>query len=231
MALGETLHKDHSLGVLRIPVMFLFVAAFNITAAFGDERTSPDGVIVVTAPDSAHFEHINDPPAPFIALWLSKDETLRLGVTKMAIPSNVRLIRSSTEDGFAEEIDGTVTASSSVVKNGHEIWIMTARGSAQGTPLQSTQAIAQFNGSLYKVMAAAVGDGPTDATTIDAFVNSIRIIPPPMTSGSAPMPRSDQGFGDGIDLHNLSKRIGGASALLLIVLVIWLVMRRGKPQP
>lgn len=215
----------------RSSVIITFATAFSVTAALGDEWTSPDGVIVVTAPDAADFQRVDDPPEPFIALWLSKDETLRLGVMKIAIPSSVKLIRSSTEEGLAEEVGGTVTASSSAVKNGHEIWTMTAKGSAQGINLQITQALAHYNGSLYKVMAAAVGDGPTDDTTINAFVNSIEITPPNLNGGSAPVANNDQRFNDGIDLHNLSKKIGGVGALLLIGLIVWLVARRGKPKP
>ncbi len=166
-----------------------------------------------------------------MVLWVSNDGMLRLGVIKIAIPSHIKLVRSSAEEGFAEEIGGTITASSSVVKNGHEIWLMTAKGSAHGVNIQITQAMVQYNANVYKVMAANVGDAPIDETTINTFVNSIDI--------KAVNPNSDTGRAgsDGrrqnghIDLHNLSKTIGGVGALLLMGIIVCLLVRRGKNKP
>src|SRR5688500_6854358 len=177
----------------------IFVTLLAVDFGLAEEWASPDGVIVVKAPDPMNFDPMDDPPAPFMALWLSKDETVRLGVMKMAIPPNVKLIRSSAEEGLTEEVGGRITASSSVVKNGHEIWILAAEGTAQGMNLRITQALVQYGPSAYKVMAVVVGMGSADNASIDDFVNSIQITAPTT---------NDRGQDGGIDLHNFSKKIG-----------------------
>ena len=217
--------------ILRSSVIASLAAAFSVAGTLGDEWTSPDGVIVVTAPDAVDFQQVDDPPEPFIALWVSNDETLRLGVTKTAIPPHIKLVRSSTEEGLAEEIGGTIAASSSVAKNGHEIWTMTAKGSTQGINIQITQAIAQYQGNVYKVLAANVGDAPIDETAINTFVKSIDIKATNPNGDTARVGSDDQRSNDHIDLHNLSKRIGAAGALLLIGIIVWLFMSRGKNKP
>jgi hypothetical protein len=215
---------------LRSLTVLLLTTVLGVVTSRGDEWTSADGVIEVTAPDAARFDRMDDPPEPFLALWISKDETLRLGVMKIAISAQTKLVRSSTEKGLAQEVRGTIAASSTMVRNGHEVWLMTAQGSNQGVNLQITQALANVNGSVYKVMAATVGDGPADDVAIDAFVNSIKIKPAASNPYSDSVAEGDGEPGDGIDLHNLSKTIGGAGALLLIILVVWMVVRQGKAK-
>ncbi len=217
--------------IVRSSVIASFVVTSNIAGALADEWTSPDGVIAVSAPDAVDFQQVVDPPEPFMAFWMSNDETLRLGVMKSTVPSHIKIVRSSVEEGFAETVAGSITASSAVVKNGHEIWIMTVKGSIQGTNIQSTQAIAQYNGNVYKVMAIKIGDASLDQATINTFVNSIDIKTKNSTPDTAPVGSGKQRPNDHIDLHNLSKRIGGAGGLLLFGVIIWLLMRRGKNKP
>ena len=205
----------------------LLILAAGAGKASGADWASPDGAIVVATPDPAKFRFVDNPPEPFLALWISNDETLRLGVMKATMPANVKtLIRSSGEQGLAEEIHGTITGSSTMVKNGHEIWLMAAKGSIQGINAQVSQALVQCNGSVYKVMAATIGNGPSDDPTINAFVNSIQVKLPNSNPPAAQPVNSEPNPGGGTDPHNLSKRFGGIGALVLIGLLVWRVVRK-----
>src|SRR5688500_12008969 len=108
--------------------VMLLLTALCSEAAWGAEWTSPAGVLAVTAPDSQRFDRVEQPPEPFLVLWVSKDESIRLGVIRMPIPAQASLTRQGVEEGFAEEIRGTIAASSMAMQNGHEILIMSAKG-------------------------------------------------------------------------------------------------------
>ena len=218
------------MNTVRSTAIICLVTAFWGSVCLGEQWISPDGVITVEAPNSSDFERVDEPPTPFIALWISRDETLRFGVIKVDLPQSGKLIRSSVEEGMMEEVGGSITASSSTVKNGHEIWLMSAKGSIQGTRIRITQAVAPHNTHCYKVMAASVGDQPVDTAQIDSFVNSINITTQNQTTESTSIAGGNPVLNPGIDLHELSKRIGGVSALLLIGFLVWLVARRTRSQ-
>src|SRR5436189_6052688 len=82
----------------------LCITAAIVAPARGEEWTAPDGAISVAAPDAARFVRLDEPPAPFLALWVSQDETLRLGVMKMGTPPLGKLNRAAAEAGLAEEV-------------------------------------------------------------------------------------------------------------------------------
>ncbi len=196
--------------------------------ASGADWVSPDGAIAVAAPDPAKFKLIDNPPDPFLVLWVSKDQSLRLGVMKGTIPANIKLDRSSVEQGMAKEVNGRITSSSIKVKDGYEIWHMAARGSIQGKNGHFAQAVVQCGAGAYKVMAITVGNGPTDDATINAFLNSIQIKLPNSNPPTAQPANSELSHEGGVDLHNLSKRLGGLGLLVLIVLFVWIAIRRKR---
>lgn len=206
----------------------LLVVALGVPPADGAEWTSPDGRVTVTEPDPAEFRQVDDPPPPFLVLWISSDEMLRLGVMKAANPSPGKLVRKATEEGLAREVGGTITASSTAVNSGQELWLMTAEGSFQGMGIRLTQAIVPDEEEVYKVMSAKVGDDLGDDEATAAFMDSIQLAPSqPNPPRNAPHDAGQQ-ESDRWDSHNLSEAIGGGAALLLIVAVLWLVVRRGK---
>src|SRR5258708_20676633 len=89
---------------------------------------SPDGCLSVSPPEVAKFLEVPMPPPPFVVLWMSDDETMRFGILKTEIPSNIKLIQSATEEGLANEIGGKVTRLPSKTLSGHEVWNMSAEG-------------------------------------------------------------------------------------------------------
>ena len=196
--------------------------------AIAQTWTTPDGFLSVTPPDASTFQAIPTPPAPFVGLWISNDDTLRFGVAKLQIPPTIKLIQSSAEEGLAEEVGGKVTRLPNRRVCGHEVWSMTAKGQA-GTV---TQAMVRHDGALYKIIAITVGDA-TDAEAVNRFIGSFSITEPSNTqpSGhSATQPVRDLGGDGGIDLHNLSKTIGSVGVLVFIGLLVYLVMRTKKSQ-
>lgn len=181
--------------------------------------TSPDGFLSITPPDSNDFQPMPSPPSPFIGLWVSSDETMKFGVMKIQVPSNVKLIQSSVEEGLAEEIGGEVTRLPTKQVSGHEVWNMTAKGAS----VEITQSMVRHDGALYKLMAATVGGKP-DAVAVNRFISSLSIVKPPETNTEPSRQSGGQSVQDlsgGFDLHRLSKIIGGAGALLVIGLLIY----------
>lgn len=188
--------------------------------------TSPDGFLSITPPDANKFQEIPTPPSPFVGLWVSNDESVKLGVMKTQIPSTIKLIQSSVEQGLAEEIGADVTRLPTREVSGHEVWNMTATGPS----IEITQAIVRRDGTLYKVMAGTIGI-TTDNESVNRFISSLSIAeqtnPLPSRPSAA---QSIQDAAGGIDVHNLSKTIGGAGGLLGIGLLVYLVMRGKKSQ-
>lgn len=186
--------------------------------------TTPDGVLSITPPDAKEFQSVDSPPSPFVALWVSKDETIKLGVTKTQIPPNIKLVQSSVEEGLAEEIGGEVTRLPTRHVSGHEVWNMTAKGSS----LEITQAMVQHGDTIYKLMAVTVGDQP-DAAAVNRFMNSLSITQPTTEQPTVPA-QSATDAGGGVDSHNLSKAIGGAAALIGIGFVVYFLTRGKKSR-
>ena len=188
--------------------------------------TSPDGFLSITPPDANTFQAMPTPPSPFVGLWISNDETMKFGVMKMQIPPTIKLIQSSVEEGLAEEIGAKVMRLPTREVSGHEVWNMTAKGPS----IEITQAMVRHDGALYKVMAATVG-GTADNESVNRFIGSLSITEP---SNAQPSKQSAaqpvQDLGGGVDLHNLSKTIGGASAMLGIGLLVYLVIRGKKSR-
>jgi hypothetical protein len=183
--------------------------------------TTPDGFLSITPPDATLFQAIPAPPASFIGLWVSNDESMRFGVMKMQIPPTIKLTQSAAEEGLAEAIGGEVKRLPSRKVSGHEVWIMTAKGPS----VAITQALVGHDGTFYKVMAATVG-GAVDNESVNRFISSLAIAEqldaePSKQSAAQPV----QDIGGGVDLHNLSKTVGGAAALFGIGLLIYLIIR------
>lgn len=190
--------------------------------------TSPDGFLTVTPPDDKKFRALPMPPPPLIGLWISEDESMRFGVVKMQIPPDVKLIQSSVEEGLAEEIGGEIERLPTVIVSGHEVWKMTATAESA----EITQATVRHKDAFYKVMAATVGSEP-DSAAVTRFVDSLSIRQPSQDGTSeANQSKAEPGPDAArIDLHNVSKAIGGAGALLGIAVAIYLVARsRSQPK-
>lgn len=186
--------------------------------------TSPDGFLSITPPDANTFQAMPTPPPPFVGLWISDDESMKFGVIKTQIPPTIKLIQSSVERGLAEEIDGKVSRLPTRVVSGHEVWTMTAKAPS----MEITQAMVRHDGELYKVMAAIVGS-TADNESVNRFIGSLSIAEQSnaqTSKQSAAQPVQD--LGGGVDLHNLSKTIGGAGALLGIGLLVYFVIRGKK---
>jgi hypothetical protein len=186
--------------------------------------TSPDGFLSIMPPNANTFQAIPTPPPPFVGLWISNDESMKFGVMKTQIPPTIKLNQSSVEEGLAEEIGGKVSRLPTREVSGHEVWNMTAKGPSG----EITQALIRHGGVLYKVMAATVGS-TDDNESVNRFVGSLSIAEQSNAQPSRqPAAQPVQDLGGGVDLHNLSKTIGGAGALLGIGLMIYFVIRGKK---
>ncbi|MEM8671390.1 MAG: hypothetical protein AAGG48_27970 [Planctomycetota bacterium] len=104
---------------------------------------------------------------------------------------------------------------------------MTGKGDA----IEITQSMIRSEDQFYKLMAVKVG-GELDPVIVNRFMDSLAIRrPAPSSAGNLGQARSTSGgaSGSGIDLHELSKKVGGAGAMLGIGLIVYLISR-GKKQ-
>jgi hypothetical protein len=191
------------------------------TAAVGEQWKSSDEKIAVTIPDAPGFVKVEAMP-PLI--WVSKDETIKLGVVEMAVPANTKLIQSALERGFAESIQGKIVASSKDVRAGHDVFVMTAQGKLQDSEVYMTQAVVGLDGKLYKVMATGIGKDIRTDPDATRFIESLTILVPPQaapSTGQIPPPSPEDSWA-----NQWSRKLGGMSMLLLIGCGVVLILRR-----
>ncbi len=203
---------------------FLTLAVLLVVPAIASAQdwTSPDGFLSVTPPTPDVFDKLPTPPPPFVALWVSHDESMKFGVMKIQIPPTLKLNQSSAEQGLAEEIGGKVTRLPTKQLSGHEVWTMTANGPS----IEITQSLVRHDGSLYKVMAAAVG-AEDNSDSVDQFISSMSIAEQAKDQApQQPSRKPVQDLGETVDSHNLSKTIGGIGALLAIALLVYFAVQR-----
>lgn len=197
--------------------------------------TSPDGVLSVSRPDPARFGEI-EAQTPLLAIWISDEMTL--GVVASPFPRGGRLVRDAVEKGFAEEINGEITQSDVVTVNGHTVLSMTARGSIPGgEEVFVTQRAFAVNGTAYKLMATCHQAELLDHEDLQSFLGSLVIhqeADPEALSGGG----NGQGAAGPEDdaevsvADRWSRRIGGISALVLLVVGAGLVVRKlARRQP
>ncbi|MDB4671898.1 hypothetical protein OAF34_07150, partial [Pirellulaceae bacterium] len=154
---------------LAFAVALLAIVA-SPDVAHSQTWTTPDGLLTVTQPNAEIFTAVDSPPEPIVGLWVSHDDSTKLGVVKNQIPTNTKLIQSSVEKGLAEEIGGEVTRLPTKQVAGYEVWHM----KATGTSAKITQAILRIDDTVYKLMAVTVGQNP-DEQTINHFIDSLLI--------------------------------------------------------
>jgi hypothetical protein len=194
--------------------------------AAGQTWTSPDGFISLTRPDATQFQELPDPPPPFLGLWVSNDESMKLGIVKLNVPTNLKLIQSSVEDGLAEEIGGKASRLGTKIVSGHEVWCMAARGPSG----EIIQAVLRHDDALYKLIAITVGDKGDDAS-VNRFIDSLSITQPTTPSPNQSVSHLGGGADSNMLLHELSKKIGGLSCLLAIGLLFYFFLRGKKTPP
>ncbi len=220
-----SLNKKISMKTRRVLAFAVALLAIVVSpdVAHSQTWTTPDGLLTVTQPNAEIFTAVDSPPEPIVGLWVSNDESTKLGVVKNQIPTNTKLIQSSVEKGLAEEIGGEVTRLPTKQVAGYEVWHM----KATGTSAKITQAILRIDDTVYKLMAVTVGQNP-DEQTINHFIDSLLI----SQSAKTVAPESNinpsepnNNLDGGIDLHGFSKSIGGFAALLGIGLLIYFATR------
>ena len=212
-------------------IIFLFLVA---TCVSGAEWRTTDGNISVAAPDASRFVQVDSVP-PLSVIWVSKDETVKLGVVEMPSRPDMELIQSSVEKGLANEMRGKIVASSAEKQEGHHVFLMTGHGEILGKEAYMTQAVVAVGNKVYKVMAAGFGKDTRVDPDATEFVSSFKVLTPKRVVNSDPpedvrdsQPAPNDSSESLVDL--LSQRIGGISALILIVCVIVIVLSRSTKR-
>src|SRR5262245_8075048 len=171
-------------------VVVLLLAA---GAARAEEWKTPDGVIAVTVPDPTRFVQADHGP-DVLVVWQSRDESLRMLVGEMPAPPNAGLKQSGLEQGLMKEVNrrlrnGKLVSSSVEVRDGHEVFTMTAQGEGNGTTVYFTQVIVARGGKAYKVAVAGFGKDTRTDPDATRFSSSFKILSPgPPANTPSPQP-------------------------------------------
>lgn len=189
------------------------------TTLHAEVWTAADGAVAVTVPDDLQLLAVPTPPAPFVALWMTDDAAVKLGVVASAVPTHVKLDQTMVEQGLETEIGGPVTRLPTKTVGGQEVWRM----SAEAPGLAISQAIFRHEGTVYKLMALTTPEFP-DTAAIDAFFDSLAITKPAAKGAQAPVAPP----GETTDSHRLSKLIGGAAGVLVLGLLGYFFWQRRK---
>ena len=211
---GKRLHMR------MLAIAILVQASGLVSIVTAENWTTPDGFLTVTKPSESEFEELASPPTPIVGYWSSKDGRLSLAVVIVDIPAQVVLNQASAEEGMAEEIGEPVTRLPTRKIGGFEVWTMTAKNSEA----EITQAMLRNEGKLYKLMAIKHVNEP-NPEEVNAFLGSVQLVEsrPSLTTNEERevLPESR------LDLHNLSKRMGGIVLLALVALLAyWATCKR-----
>ncbi len=191
------------------------------SCVWAETWTSPDGILSVESPDAARFHSLATPPVPFLIIWKSDDEETMMGIVQADLPGGMQLVQDAMEDGYSKEVGAPVRRLPTKQVSGHEVWTMAANAPIGNV----TQSIVRHNTVIYKLMVVTQPDSP-DVGSINRFLNSLTITPPPAESGPA-----TTDLGEGVDINKLSGQVGAFGVLLGIGLVIYQVFIRKKPVP
>lgn len=203
---------------------FFVLAAASLGAS---EWTTSDGQASVRIPDETRFVQIEAPP-PLAALWISRDESIKLGIAEIPMPDGMTLRQSSVEEGLAEEMGGRIVDSSVTRQGEHAVFMMTAHSDSNGVDLYITQGVVAANGRAYKVMAVGIDSDPRTDADAAKFIASFELANAAPATGSNRAVEPIASIAEDSQLSHFdlwSRRIGGISALVLIVGVIVLVLR------
>jgi hypothetical protein len=218
----------------------LFALHYCGALLFASEWKSPDGVISVEQPDLSKFKEVL-PGSPVLIAWVGKEKPIQLGVSQTSVPKNIpRLDQKSVEEGFSEEIKGKITNSSVGQISGHTVFMMTAQGKIYDKDIYATQHILPdpIDGKIYKIMVTSIGKDELASVEAQNFLGSFKVL-----RAETPSDKIQSLIGSGKDnsdlsgfslTHELSKKIGGACLLLLIVCIVILSLRKktaGKTSP
>ena len=198
---------------MRIECLALVACLSFSVYCSADTWISPDLRANVEVPDPSAFRKVEPAPKPFVALWINQDESVKLGVIEMPIPPGVSVRDAELVKGFGEELGVQAQELPMVTVRGVVIYRMAAQ-TATHELLQSVHA---SKDKLYKVLT--VTQNGADKAAAQKFIDSFVINPP--TRPDVMPPKS-------IDTQQLSKTLGGAGLILLIVVFAFRATRRKK---
>ena len=213
--LFSTLHFNHWRFNLTMRIECLAIVAylsFSVVCS-ADTWISPDLRANVEAPDPSAFRKVEPAPKPFVALWMNQDESVKLGVIEMPIPPGVSVSRTDMVKGFGEELGVQAQELPMITVRG----VIIDRMVAQTATHELLQSVHASTDKLYKVLA--VTQNGADKAAAQKFIDSFVINPPTRPDFMPPKP---------IDTQQISKTVGGAGLILLIVLLAVRSMRRKK---
>lgn len=228
-----------------ISVLFI-VLGMNTTIAAVEKWTSADGFFSVEVPDATEFHQVENPPEPFVVLWINNTESCKLGVLSIAHPSGKPLSQASVESGLAEEIGAPVERLPTKKFGNKSLWTMVAKKDDNVSLYQSLTIVP---GKIYKSMGLATDAKMAetafkfvDTTTVDdpikKKVDALREQVLQKRNSSADRPTNPPSQKAKVTDSNaqtspiqlLSKAMGGIGVLVAMIAAILWIKRRNRKK-
>lgn len=191
--------------------------AFGALPLEAQEWMSPDREITVTVP-TGYMEGVvpNQQEGVKSTVWLSSDETIRLGVINMANPNQTPLSKKGLELGIAQEMNGKIVDSNIEEINGFDVYRITAEGRMGETPVFYEAAVVGIGKKVCQVLVFADGKEKFESVEVRGFINSMKI------NVKKSDFEDDQTSGEK-RLEELAGKIGAYSLFILIVLIVLII--------
>jgi hypothetical protein len=163
--------RDHQRSVLAWLV--LLVGVWIGPEAPAEEWKSEDGKIAVTVPDAPAFEKT---PAKLgvLAMWVSQDKRITLGVVQTAWQAGLPLEPKSIGQGMAQGFHGELLSTEMTKQGEHPMQIATCRSRTLNGELFATQEVVTFGDRAYKIIATSVGVDTRTQPECQKFLASLK---------------------------------------------------------
>jgi hypothetical protein len=148
---------------------------------------SPDKVISIVPPKGLRQIVANSsPPAKTLGAWADEDRSRTFVIVVLSLPPQTTPLQKDIEEGFLEELHGTLVESRTYELGGYTVFRMSARGNVGGKEVTADQLICLVGDCAYSITAMGMGrDIFADPSARD-FLASLKILKkaPPAANAS-----------------------------------------------
>jgi hypothetical protein len=159
-------------------IVLAWIVAYHGSSAapvIGATWTSPDGAISMTLPNVPDLVEVKAAP-PVLAIWTTKDQSVRFIVAETPIPHGVALVQKTIENAFLQEIHGTLVSSTTFEVSGWPAFGMSARGRVGPRDATAVQSVIAAGDHAYTIAVLGIGQDIINSHEANEFVRRVRVL-------------------------------------------------------
>jgi len=198
---SSLLHSPASCA-MTLPFKLLAMGAIALmtlltTTVVAQTWTTYDGKVSLARPDFGRFQSA-ELAAGLSVAWISRDETITLGLTEMPAEPGIEIDPASVAAGAAEMVSGKVLSSDVDDKAKHFTQTVAVMGTVDGKETHIVQKLIHVDNVVYKAMVIGRGKDPRPDPDVQTFLASMKVslqkpepTTPDPTSPAEPQPELD----------------------------------------